>query len=90
MITQRNQKRQRRSARTRAKIKGTADRPRLSVFKSNKFLYAQMIDDEKGHTLTSGFSKTGEKTGEILSVKAIKSGIKTAVLTEVIINIMDT
>jgi large subunit ribosomal protein L18 len=38
-----------------------------------------MIDDEKGHTLISGFSKTGEKTGEILSEKAIKSGIKTAV-----------
>lgn len=44
-------KRQRRAARTRAKISGTATRPRLSVFRSNKHIYAQLIDDENGKTL---------------------------------------
>lgn len=48
------QKRQRRRARIRAKIVGTSDRPRLSVYKSNKALYAQLIDDEKGTTLIAG------------------------------------
>jgi large subunit ribosomal protein L18 len=46
-----NQKMERRHKRIRAKISGTSDRPRLSVFKSNKFIYAQLVDDDKGHTL---------------------------------------
>lgn len=54
------QKRKRRKARIRAKISGTAKRPRLSVFKSNKHLSAQLIDDTKGHTLLSSFD-TGLK-----------------------------
>ena len=44
-------KRQRRAARTRSKIFGTILRPRLSVFRSNKHIYAQLIDDENGKTL---------------------------------------
>ncbi len=40
-------------AKIRAKIFGTAERPRLSVFKSNKFIYAQVIDDAKGATIAS-------------------------------------
>lgn len=48
----------RRKARIRAKITGTAERPRLSVFKSNRFLYAQIIDDTKGHTLASADTKS--------------------------------
>lgn len=47
------EKRFRRKARVRAKIFGTAERPRLCVFKSNKYIYAQLIDDEKGQTLAS-------------------------------------
>jgi len=43
----------RRKNRVRAKISGTADRPRLSVFRSNKFIYAQLIDDVKSMTLLS-------------------------------------
>lgn len=78
-ITQRNQNRIRRAQRTRAKIQGTATRPRLSVFRSNKYVYAQMIDDDKGQTLVSAFSKTGEKTAELLSNKAAKGNIKKAV-----------
>ena len=42
-----------RKSRVRGKISGTADRPRLSVFRSAKHLYAQVIDDEQGKTLAS-------------------------------------
>lgn len=41
----------RRQRRVRAKIRGTTERPRLSVFRSNRFIYAQLIDDEKGKTI---------------------------------------
>ncbi|MDP3779406.1 MAG: 50S ribosomal protein L18 [bacterium] len=41
----------RRHARVRAKIKGTAERPRLSVFRSNRFIWAQLVDDVAGKTL---------------------------------------
>lgn len=47
------EKRIRRRKRIRSKIFGTAKKPRLSVFKSNKYLSAQLIDDEKGTTLVS-------------------------------------
>lgn len=43
----------RRQKRVRAKIRGTENSPRLSVFRSNKYMYAQAIDDEKGKTLVS-------------------------------------
>lgn len=50
----------RRKARIRAKITGTPERPRLSVFKSHRYLYAQIIDDTKGHTLVSADSSKGK------------------------------
>lgn len=50
-------KRERRRKRIRAKIFGTKDKPRLSVFKSNRFVSAQLIDDAKGTTLASASSK---------------------------------
>lgn len=55
------QKRQRRQARIRAKVSGTAERPRFSVFKSNKALSAQLIDDDKGVTLVSGTTAVIQK-----------------------------
>ncbi|MCS7051113.1 MAG: 50S ribosomal protein L18, partial [Thermomicrobium sp.] len=45
--------RKRRHLRVRAKVKGTADRPRLNVFRSNKHIYAQVIDDTCGQTLAA-------------------------------------
>ena len=58
-------KRARRHARVRAKISGAATRPRLSVFRSNTNIYAQIIDDEKGQTLVSAASrKSGGATGK--------------------------
>lgn len=52
----REQKRKTRHNRVRAKIAGTADRPRLSVFKSNKDVYVQLIDDVAGKTITASNS----------------------------------
>lgn len=53
--------RERRHRRIRAKVSGTAVRPRLSIFRSNKYVYAQIIDDEKGVTLVSA-SDLGTKS----------------------------
>lgn len=90
-----NQKRVRRAARVRAGVRGTASRPRLVVNRSNRYIYAQLVDDAKGHTLAavSSFSKGGvtgvtkEKTksaqamsaGGALAKKALEKGIKNAV-----------
>ena len=49
--------RERRHARVRARISGTEARPRLAVFKSNKFISAQLIDDAKGATLASAHGR---------------------------------
>lgn len=72
-----------RKARVRAKVFGTKDRPRLSVFRSNKGLYAQIIDDEKGETLVSAKGEKGLQaaavTGEALAAKALKKKIKKVV-----------
>ncbi len=46
-------KRERRHKRIRSRVSGTAERPRLAVFKSNKFIYAQLIDDVAGKTICS-------------------------------------
>ena len=52
----------------RRKISGTADNPRISVFKSNKAFYAQLIDDLKGHTITAASSQEIGKTGVNIEV----------------------
>lgn len=51
------QSRARRHKRIRAKVRGTTETPRLSVFKSNRYISAQIIDDDKGVTLASAHSK---------------------------------
>lgn len=62
-ISRTNTSRDRRRKRIRAKISGTAERPRLSVFKSNKMLYAQLIDDTVGKTLASAKGADATKVG---------------------------
>jgi large subunit ribosomal protein L18 len=47
----------RRAMRTRRRVRGSAERPRLSVFRSNRFIYAQIIDDESGRTLAESSSR---------------------------------
>lgn len=76
--------RQKRKARIRAKITGTADRPRLSVFRSNTAVLVQIIDDTKGVTLLakrmSGKTKvTGKALGAEVAKLALAKGIKTVV-----------
>lgn len=68
------QRRARRKIRTRSRIFGTAAIPRLSVWRSNKDIYAQLIDDEHGHTLASVSSKSLEPKSGTKTVKASKVG----------------
>jgi large subunit ribosomal protein L18 len=86
---------QRRAARVRRQIKKVAgDRPRLSVHRSSKHIYAQIIDDAKGHTLAAastidGDLKGGLKTGadaaaaaavgKLIAERAVKAGVKEVV-----------
>lgn len=71
----------------RNKVSGTSQRPRLSVFRSNKFIYAQLIDDVNGITLASSTSATAESgvsstkiesstsVGRDIAAKALEKGI---------------
>ena len=52
-VKTKQQTRLRRRRRVRAKVRGTAERPRLAVFRSNRGVMAQLIDDERGHTLAA-------------------------------------
>lgn len=74
-MSKKQTKRQRRHKRIRAKVFGTAEVPRLCVFRANKHIYTQLIDDEKGHTMAAasdtGIKKTrtkaSPKTGKVAS-----------------------
>ncbi|MBQ7567818.1 50S ribosomal protein L18 [bacterium] len=63
----RNALRQRRHARVRRNVVGTADRPRLVVFRSSKHIYGQVIDDSIGHTLVSASSLEKELQNDELT-----------------------
>lgn len=85
-------RRRRRKLRVRKKIFGTADRPRLTVFRSLKHIYCQIINDEVGHTVVScstldkevrsllkeGMKKTEQAkiVGKVLAERALKFGIE--------------
>lgn len=62
--------RERRRAKVRAKIFGTAECPRLSVFKSNTAIYAQLIDDETGKTLAQAKGQDSKKVGADIALAA--------------------
>lgn len=64
-------KRERRHAKIRTEIAGTEARPRLAVFRSNKFIYAQVIDDTKGVTLASASDVSVEKGTKVEKAKAV-------------------
>ncbi|RJQ29576.1 50S ribosomal protein L18 [Candidatus Parcubacteria bacterium] len=86
-----NNQRSRRARRARAGIVGSAARPRLAIFRSNRFVYAQLIDDEAGRTILQASSrdlKQGSRTskaeqaktvGETLAKRAKEAGILKAV-----------
>ena len=65
-------KSERRKVRIRSKIKGTSNRPRLTVFRSNKYIYAQLVDDTKGQTLIN-LSDTLLKTKDSKKTKTAKA-----------------
>jgi len=77
-------------ARIRSKISGTAERPRLTVFRSNKQIYAQVINDKDGKTLAAASSKTlaevkgtkceiAAEVGKALATAAVAKGISEVV-----------
>ena len=55
----------RRAMRVRRRVRGTTERPRLSVFRSNRFIYAQIIDDETGRTLATSSSRDIARAGNL-------------------------
>ncbi|MBA2507107.1 MAG: 50S ribosomal protein L18 [Thermoleophilaceae bacterium] len=80
----------RRRRRVRAKIRGSAARPRVSIFRSNRGLAAQLIDDDSGKTLAAvswtekdvrelAPLEQSKKLGELLAQRAKKAGVETAV-----------
>jgi large subunit ribosomal protein L18 len=84
------QRRLRRRRRVRSRVSGTAERPRLSVYRSNKGVFAQLIDDRAGHTLAAvnwiepelkSLSATDQarKAGELLAERAKAAGVEACV-----------
>lgn len=78
-LTTKSAKRDRRRAKIRATISGTAERPRLSVFKSNTAIYAQLIDDVSGVTLASAKGTDPKKVGTDLAKSAGAKKIESVV-----------
>ena len=83
-------RRLRRRRRVRAKVRGSAERPRVSVFRSNRGIFAQLIDDVGGRTLASVSwteadlrslkpLEQAKKAGELLAERAKAAGVETAV-----------
>jgi len=84
-IKAKRQKQVRRSIRVRKKIVSTTSRPRMAVYRSNNYIYVQIIDDKKGHTLAAASDlkiKEGKKTeraakvGEMIAEATKKVGIE--------------
>lgn len=75
-----DQKRIRRQRRIRAKISGTSERPRLSIFRSNRDITAQLIDDTSGKTLAHVWTKL--EKGKTLKERAVSAGTKLAELAK--------
>ncbi|MFO7152551.1 MAG: 50S ribosomal protein L18 [Bacillota bacterium] len=85
----RNEARKRRHKRIRKKVFGTAERPRLNVFRSLKHIYAQIINDEEGRTLVAASTldpairdsvkgcniEAAEMVGELIAKRALEKGI---------------
>lgn len=87
-IVQKNRQLRRRKIRVRKKVSGDSQRPRLSVYRSLRHMYAQLIDDERGFTLVaastmsehitegSGNKTAAAKVGEAIARKALELGVR--------------
>jgi large subunit ribosomal protein L18 len=89
-ITTPEQRRLKRRRRVRAKVRGTAERPRISVFRSNRGIAAQLVDDVAGKTITAvqwtepelrdlKRAEQSAKAGELLAQRAKAAGVESAV-----------
>ncbi len=89
-VATRPARRLRRRRRVRAKVRGSSERPRLAVFRSNRGIQAQLIDDDRGHTLAAvvwtedelkslGPMEQAKKAGELLAQRAKQAGVETCV-----------
>jgi large subunit ribosomal protein L18 len=89
-VVTKRQARLRRRRRVRARVIGTAERPRLSVYRSNRGVFAQLIDDGKGHTVAAvnwieadlrklTASAQAKRAGELLAERAKAVGVETCV-----------
>jgi len=89
-VTTRPAQRLRRRRRVRAKVRGTAERPRISVFRSNRGIFAQLIDDDAGRTLAAvswtepdlkglGRMEQATRAGALIAERAKAAGIESAV-----------
>jgi large subunit ribosomal protein L18 len=89
-VATRGAQRLRRRRRVRAKVQGTADRPRLSVFRSNRGVSAQLIDDVAGRTVAAvnwiepdvkglGRDEQAKRVGELLAQRAKDAGVDTCI-----------
>jgi large subunit ribosomal protein L18 len=89
-VKTRPEARLKRRRRVRAKVSGSAERPRISVFRSNRGIFAQLIDDESGRTLASvnwteadlrklSGAEQAKRAGEVLAERAKAAGVDTAV-----------
>lgn len=88
MTTKKEARRIKIKYRVRSKISGTAERPRMSVFRSNKQIYVQIINDEQGRTLVAASSlglekmpkkEQANKVGALIAQKALDAGITAVV-----------
>ena len=89
-VVTKRQARLRRRRRVRARVIGTAERPRLSVYRSNKGVFAQLIDDGRGHTVAAvnwiepelrklSASEQAKRAGELLAERAKAAGVESCV-----------
>ena len=84
------QRRLRRRRRVRAKVRGSAERPRLAVYRSNRGLYAQLIDDDRGHTLAQASwseaellklsgAERAKRAGELIAERGKAAGVQSCI-----------
>ncbi|HEX5763917.1 MAG TPA: 50S ribosomal protein L18 [Solirubrobacterales bacterium] len=89
-VLTKRQQRLRRRRRVRARVVGSAERPRLSVYRSNRGVFAQLVDDGKGHTVAAvnwiepelrklSASEQAKRAGELLAERAKAAGVETCV-----------